>query len=465
MHPRHSVSKRPGKPWLRCGNYWSIRRYDPDTGRLTSIENADHQHTYYAYNPLGQVTQTWGDVPQPTEQTYDGYGQRTALRTYREGSEWTGSEWPDPAPDGDLTTWTYEAATGLLLTKTYADQNAVTYEYTADGRLATRAWARLVGSDHPTTEYVYNEETGDLAEVNHWLGKPGETQDATTPNVSYVRDRLGRPATVTTDGVQERDLTYDVDTLQLRTETLGGDLYNKIVTRQFEVLPGQDDAHESRPNGLTVGVSGDLAADYATVWYHDDYGRLQRVTGPGLPPGDETDGGAVYSFVVDGQGQPVSNLVRQISFKNDTGATVGTITRTFEEHRDVVTDVENNWGTTPTLVSKYHYGDADVLGRHTSVVNTGSVFSPSRFTLWTYNARNELLTSKRYNGTDIGNKSSPVTPQQFVFDYDPIGNRLSYEGDALEGALRYYTNEVNKYTETSQPTERFAYDADPGRRA
>ena len=83
------------------------------------------------------------------------------------------------------------------------------------------------------------------------------------------------------------------------------------------------------------------------------------MTGPGVPAY-----GAVYEY------QTNSNLVRQISFKSGESATLGTITRTFEEHRDVVTDVENNWGTTPTLVSKYHYGDADVLGRHTSVVNT-----------------------------------------------------------------------------------------------
>ena len=214
------------------------------------------------------------------------------------------------------------------------------------------------------------------------------------------------------------------------------------------------------------------------------------MTGPGVPAY-----GAVYEY------EPDSNLVRQISFKSGESATLGTITRTFEQHRDVVTDVENQWGAGPTLVSKYHYGDANVLGEHPSVANTGSAFSENRFTLdtprptesaasrsrssaagrqaasqgWTYDARRQLATSKRYNGTDIGNKSSPVTTQQFVFDYDPtldhaahrqgqVGNRLSYEGDALEGALRYYTNEVNKYTETSQPTERFAYDADPGRR-
>ena len=217
------------------------------------------------------------------------------------------------------------------------------------------------------------------------------------------------------------------------------------------------------------------------------------MTGPGLPAY-----GAVYEY------QTNSNLVRQISFKSSGSAMVGTIVRTFEEHRDVVTDVENNWGTTPTLVSKYHYGDADVLGRHTSVATTGSAFSPGRFILdtprrtesaargcgplaaarqaasqgWTYDARNELLTSRRYNGINISDTSSPVTTQSAdrrIFDYDStlddaahrkgqVGNRDSYQGDGVEGARTYTANQLNQYARTDQPKELFAYDADPGRR-
>lgn len=78
--------------------------------------------------------------------------------------------------------------------------------------------------------------------MKHWLGAPDDensVQDTATPDVNYVRDRLGRPLTVTTEDVQQRDLTYDQDTLQLETETLSGSLYSKIITCEFETLPGQ----------------------------------------------------------------------------------------------------------------------------------------------------------------------------------------------------------------------------------
>jgi hypothetical protein len=125
----------------------------------------------------------------------------------------------------------------------------------------------------------------------------------------------------------------------------------------------------------------------------------------------------------------------------------------------VVTDVENKWGSAPTLVSKYHYV-SDALARRTSVVNTGTAFSPNRFTLWTYNDRNELLSSRRYNGIVITDTSSPVTTQQFVFAYDPIGNRLTYQGDGLDGPREYTTNSLNQYTWANPPEEKLEYDAD-----
>ncbi len=52
--------------------------------------------------------------------------------------------------------------------------------------------------------------------------------------------------------------------------------------------------------------------------------------------------------------------------------------------------------------------------------------------------------------------------QQFVFSYDPIGNRTAYEGDGIEGALTYFTNSLNQYTATSQPAESFQYDGNAG---
>jgi YD repeat-containing protein len=60
---------------------------------------------------------------------------------------WAGATWPSPnlSEVGDRTSWTFGAATGVLLAKEYADSSRVTYDYTADGRLSKRTWARQVG--------------------------------------------------------------------------------------------------------------------------------------------------------------------------------------------------------------------------------------------------------------------------------------------------------------------------------
>ncbi|MEG2465772.1 MAG: RHS repeat-associated core domain-containing protein, partial [Kiritimatiellia bacterium] len=39
---------------------------------------------------------------------------------------------------GDTTTWAYDEASGVLLSKTYADGKGLTYTYTDDGNLVTR---------------------------------------------------------------------------------------------------------------------------------------------------------------------------------------------------------------------------------------------------------------------------------------------------------------------------------------
>jgi len=67
------------------------------------------------------------------------------MRTFRDGSNWANSAWSiaSSGAPADATTWVFEEATGLLLSKTYADNMHVEYTYSGNGKLATRTWARL----------------------------------------------------------------------------------------------------------------------------------------------------------------------------------------------------------------------------------------------------------------------------------------------------------------------------------
>ncbi len=76
--------------------------------------------TCRSYDPFGRVLEE-GGATYPVRYAYDPAGRRTSLATTRDGTAW------------DTTTWTYDPATGLCLSKTYADGTATTYTYTPDG--------------------------------------------------------------------------------------------------------------------------------------------------------------------------------------------------------------------------------------------------------------------------------------------------------------------------------------------
>ena len=285
-------------------------------GKLNYIQNHDSNRTYYDYNGRGQVVHTWGDVPFPTEVGYDSYGQQTSLKTYRGGSGWNSSTWAAITKGtADQTTWAYHEATGLLNSKTYADSNAVTYTYTSDGKLDVRTWARGV-----TTDYGYSSTTGELTSIDY---------SGTTPDVTISYDRLGRKYQVS-DAAGTRTFAYDASSLALATETFGSGMFNgKVITHLYQ--DGTGGTVDGRFAGLQIGTSGDADAYYDARYAYDTVGRLNHVTGPGLPTGDGTNNGTWYSFVSN------TDMVDQLQFKNSSATVKGWRDWSYEANRDLVT--------------------------------------------------------------------------------------------------------------------------------
>jgi RHS repeat-associated protein len=413
--------------------------YDPDTGRLASITNADNKTQYFSYSDRGEEVRTWGHTPYPVEQVYDDFGRRTQMKTFRGGSGWEGPGWPENPGTADVTTWVYDPATGLLVRKEYADGKGTNYAYTADGKLATRTWERGV-----TTTYGYDDATGELLSVDY--------SDA-TPDVSFTYDRLGRQATVS-DAVGTRTFAYrDTLDLQLDTETIdgsGGGLYSKVITRKYATtgVPG-------RGTGFQVGTTQDPDADYDVTYDYDAAGRLNKVVGPGLP----ATYGVVYERVAN------SELIGQVKYMSGASTVAAYLARTYEGSRDVLDKVENY--RSGSLVSKYDY-TTDTVGRRTQVAYSGPAFDTQSVvgklvrTEWGYNDRNEVIDADQYR----------YTVQEYPFGstayaYDPIGNRKSYE--QMSGTSYYCANAVNQYTTRdntqncppSAPVdETFSYDDD-----
>jgi hypothetical protein len=132
------------------------------------------------------------------------------------------------------------------------------------------------------------------------------------------------------------------------------------------------------------------------------------------------------------------------------------ITRSYESHRDLITAVQNAVDT--TTVSRYEY-DNDDIGRRTVAAHTGTAFAASAFNLYGYNDRGEVTDARRYLGTDTSDTSSPVSAQDWEYEYDSIGNRESRT--VAQGTPTTYTaNQLNQYTATADPAEAFSFDTD-----
>jgi YD repeat-containing protein len=106
----------------------------------------------------------------------------------------------------------------------------------------------------------------------------------TTPDVTISYDRLGRRYQVT-DAAGTRTFAYDASSLALTTETFGTGMFNgKVITQLYQ--DGTGGTVEGRFAGLQIGTSGDAEAYYDARYAYDSVGRLNHVTGPGLPTGD-----------------------------------------------------------------------------------------------------------------------------------------------------------------------------------
>ena len=135
-------------------------------GQTVAVTNALGNVTVYEYDLRGNKTYE-GGATYPVRYTYDVFGNKTSMKTYRD----------EASGVGDITTWTYDEASGVLLAKTYADGKGLTYTYTNDGRLATRTNARTI-----VTTYAY-DAWGQLLSVDY---------ADTTPDIAYTYDAMGR---------------------------------------------------------------------------------------------------------------------------------------------------------------------------------------------------------------------------------------------------------------------------------
>jgi RHS repeat-associated protein len=391
--------------------------YNTTTGRLAWVQNALSKKTYYDYNDRGQITNVWGDTGYPIEKAYDIYGQNTTLKTYRAGTGWTGSTWPTATTGtADTTTWAYDASSGLVTSKTFADSNAVTYTYTSFGKLYVRTWDRTSGGNPLTTTYSYDANTGEQTGINY--------SDA-TQDIAFIYKRTGQKYQVS-DAVGTRTFAYN-SALQESTETIAAGLYGKVLTRNYS---------SSGYLGRYTGVN--ISAEYVKTLGYDAYGRQNTVS----------DGTDTFTYAYLASSDLVSGVTRPNNLTTDYS---------YEANRNLMTVVENKYNATTISAYTYRY---DNVGKRNDVVNTGTAFAASNLINWTYNDRSELLTAKKYNSTNPDSPTNAVTAYDYALAFDNIGNRSSYNTSTGGTATTYTLNNLNQYTAAANPTLSLTYDTD-----
>ena len=332
--------------------------YEETTGRLKSVKNALNKYTYYSYNSYGQQIYQWGDSVYPVALEYDSLGQKIQQKTYRSGSSWSSPNWPS-SENADVTTWSYDASSGLVTSKTDAQNHSVSYTYTSDGKLQTRTWARQAAGQALVTTYTYDNATGELLKADY--------SDDTT-DIIRTYDRLGNLSSVS-DAAGTRNFTYN-SYFDLTGETLG----NRTLSYTYAT---------SGVKGRYTGLTGNHSYGY------DAYGRLNQINN------------VSYSYTAN------SDLLGSVTRPNEVNSAW-----TYESHRDLVSSLENQHQT--ELRSRYAYVN-DALGRRTSMSRSGSVFSQPETLNYSYNDRSEVTGatsdvnsaySYAYSFDPIGNRLS-----------------------------------------------------------
>ena len=363
----------------------------PNAGLLWKTTNPENETTETSYNERGQVAETNGNGSYRVTYGYNTFGEKETMLTYRSANS-----------SGDLTHWTIDPASGVLLGKTDALGKSTTYAHDSAGRILTRLWAR---PGTVTTTYTYNP-FGDLTNTDYSDGTPG---------VTVVPDRVGRPQQIT-DASGTRTLTYQPVTggLDLVSYGSGGLLPSLAVDYTWD--------SSLRPAGYAVSGGGP-----ASVMGYDDEGRLKTVSADGA---NHTHG------YIPGTGT--------LSSLTTAAGTTTILTRTlYHDRMQRLPGIETRNGAGSTL-SRHGYV-MDGAGRRTHATRENGQ-------RWDYGYDHlGEVTSAVKKFPD----ATAIPGHSFSYQFDGIGNRASATQGGTGSAVTYTPNALNQYSAIATEGGRF----------
>ncbi len=359
--------------------------YCTDSDSPATITNAQGKTSCYRYDQRGRKVAEWGTAIQPATFAYDDADRLTALTTFRVNA---GDITTDPTErtDGDTTTWTYHTATGLEISKTYADGMGTTKTYDAYNRLATETDGRSITKSHS-----YEHARGLLLGTTY--------SDGTTAR-SYTYNHLGQ-LTQVTDDAGVRTLCYNAYG-EPETDSLLAGGKSHLVTELRDSF--------GRSSGYTYAK--DSTTEQSVSYGYGTDGRLATAA--------FTHGGESKQFTYGYCAG--SNLLQTLTMPNGMS-----LAQEFETQRDLLTAMLYKRGETGVVERYYTY---DSLGR--PLTRQENRQGGSRSDSFTHNDRSELTAAT------LGNAA-------YSYAYDNIGNRKTAQENAEE-ATNYDANALNQYT-------------------
>ena len=123
-----------------------------------------------------------------------------------------------------------------------------------------------------------------------------------------------------------------------------------------------------------------------------------------------------------------------------TSGPAHTVALSYEPHRDLVTEINNQSLTTRQVLSAYRY-ENDLLGRRTRIGQSGGALDPITLEV-AYNDRSEVIGATYRDGEE-------QTSHRYRYAYDAIGNRTRSETE-LGSQISHTTYRANALINTKR---------------
>ena len=355
--------------------------------RLTDTVEPNGSTVSKEYYVTGDLKRQSGALAYPVSYAYDVQGRMTNMTTWQNAALGTGAA---------STSWSYDSARGWLTSKHYADNSSVSYTYTAGGRLRTRVGGRGVTTTYNTNVF------GDVVSVSY---------SDTTPAVTITYDRLGRKLSMSSS-TESRAFAYSLDGRLLSETNLTGPLVGYSVSNNVNSL--WQHAY------LYVRSSAGVISTH--VFTYDGASRLASVA--------QGNYNIAYGYA------PNSSLVDSMTFKSNTTVRL-TTAKAYDHLNRLVSSVSTPSGAS-AISYQYQYNR---LNQRTKAIE-----ADGSYWLYQYDELGQVTSGKK-RWLD----ETPVAGQQFEYDFDDIGNRISTKvgGDNDGWNLRpanYTVTALNQYT-------------------